>query len=72
MRKDSHAPGDPGCSDCVPSGGALLSEEGSRSGDLSLQVSERRRGNGHPWQDLSPLSAASLNSRETFSRRWPG
>lgn len=38
----------PAVQDCVPSGGALLPEEGSRSGDLSLQVSERRRGNGHP------------------------
>lgn len=67
VRKDSHAPGDPGCSDPMPSGGAPPSEEGSRSGELSLQVSENGCGNGHPWQGLSPLSAASRNSRETFS-----
>lgn len=59
-REDSHALGDPGCSG------------GSRSGALSLQVSERRRGNSHPWQGPGPLPAASLNSREIFSRRWPG
>ena len=41
-RKDSHAIGDPDGSDRVPLDGALCSEEGIRSGELNLQILDRK------------------------------